>query len=102
VPYGTIEETYHCKQITVFQYFILINQGSQSFQKNFFLHIGSTTILNVKDNCSHLNIFMRNTRKKSNRFLLVAAERPVARDVAGNSALRPVMAQPILPGHKKN
>ena len=44
---------------------------------------------------------MREHTQKSNRFLLVAAERPVARDIAGNSALRPVMAQPILPGHKK-
>jgi hypothetical protein len=34
-------------------------------KKNFFCHIGSTTILNVKENCSHLNIFMRkHTQKK--------------------------------------
>ena len=71
------------------------------FKKNFFCHIGSTLILNVKDNYSHLNIFVREHTQKSNRFPLVAAERPVARDVAGNNALRPVMAQPILPGHKK-
>jgi hypothetical protein len=34
-------------------------------KKIFFCHIGSTTILNVKENCSHLNIFIReHTQKK--------------------------------------